>query len=215
MPLHWRWFQEDKTMPQINHHSGKANAVGLPARWLAHSSNILLLTVALLLPSLAACNDKPVETTGTTITGLDHLAEHLSIQNFWVNSTAGQQAGRGGSQVCCVSIPEVWQPGLKVNVKWAVTNWKRRAYTKYEKNVPVEHCKEAYPGRLWIHFLADGEVRAVSCDVGPGFYEKNAEYPGPQPLSNLPKKQPWEVYPKAPGEPLFLEIPNAMEDDKK
>jgi hypothetical protein len=177
--------------------------------------NALLLVLTLLLPTLAACNDKPVKTTGVSMTGLDHLAEHLSIQDFWVNDIAGQQAGGGGRQVCCAIIPAVWQPGTKLTVKWAVTNWKRRAYSMYEKEVTLEQCTEPYPGRFWVHFLADGNVRAISCDTGPGFYEKNVEYPGPQPLTILPKKQPWTDYKRKPGEPEFTEVPNAMENDKK
>lgn len=179
------------------------------------TTNTLLVVLTLLMPMLASCQDKVVKTTGVSMTGIDHLTEHLSIQDFWVNDRAGQQAGKGGSQVCCAMIPQVWQPGFTVNVKWGVTNWKRRVFSMYEKQVTVEHCKEAYPGSLWVHFLANGEVRAVSCDIGPGFYEKNVEYPGPQPLSDLPKKKPWTDYKRKPGEPEFTEVKNAMEDDKK
>jgi Protein of unknown function (DUF3304) len=163
--------------------------------------------------TLQACRaqDK-TESIPVTITGLDHLAEHLSIQDFWVNGTGGHQAGKGGSQVCCVSLPDKWQPSLQVKVRWGVTNWKRRVYTMYEKTVSLESCKDAYPGRLWVHFLADGKVRAISCDVGPSFYAQNAEYPGPQPLSQLPQKRPWTDYKRKAEEPEFAEVANAMED---
>ncbi len=171
---------------------------------------VLLLLLVLLMSTLAACNDKPVKTTGVSITGLDHLAEHLSIQDFWVNDTAGQQAGKGGSQVCCVSIPSVWQPGIKVNVKWDVTNWKRRVYTAYERTVEIEKYDEV--GTLYIHFLRDGSVRAVTSNYaawGSGGY-----YPGPS-YDTVLKKQPWTDYKSKPGQPEFTEAKNAMEDDKK
>jgi hypothetical protein len=182
----------------------------LKKRLMNYFKAALLLVAALLLPSLAACEGKPVKTTGTTITGLDHLAEHLSIQDFWVNNTAGQQAGKGGRQVCCVSIPEVWQPGLKVNVKWDVTNWKRRVYTTYERTIEVEKYDEV--GALYIHFLRDGSVKAVSSNYaawGTGGY-----YPGPS-YDTVLNKKPWTDYKRKPDEPEFTEVKNAMEDDKK
>ena len=170
----------------------------------------LLVLLALLLPTLAACSDKAVKTTGVSITGLDHLAEHLSIQDFWVDGTAGQQAGHGGRQVCCATIPSKWQPGTKVNVQWGVTNWKRRVYTMYERVVEVEKYDEV--GSLYIHFLRDGSVRAVSSNDaawGSGGY-----YPGPS-YDTVLEKQPWKDYKRKPDEPEFTEVPNAMEDEKK
>jgi hypothetical protein len=170
--------------------------------------NALLLVLTLLLPTLAACNDKPVKTTGVSMTGLDHLAEHLSIQNFYVNDNPGQQAGKGGRQVCCASIPAVWQPGTKLNVKWSVTNWKRRVFSKYERDVEIE--KYDSPAGLYVHFLRDGSVKVLSYD---GYPEKPG-YPGPS-YDTVLNKKPWTDYKGPADEPLFVQVPNAMEDDKK
>lgn len=179
------------------------------AGWCRH------LLAAVLAMALAACQAKPTEeTVGVGLTGLDHLAEHLSIQDFSVNGTHGHQAGRGGSTVCCVRLPAAWRPGLTVRVSWAVTNWKRRVYTEFERDVALEMCSGP-TGRLWVHFLGDGSVRAVSCDVGPGLWHPNPEYPGPQPLADvLSRKQPWEDYAVAPDEPEFTQVGDAMEDRK-
>ena len=98
------------------------------------------LILCLVLGPLTACNAKD-ETIGVTMTGIDHLAEHLSIQNFWVNGAAGQQAGQGGSTVCCATIPVASGRQDTVKVRWAVTNWKRRVYGYYEREVPLERCK--------------------------------------------------------------------------
>lgn len=69
-----------------------------------------LLRTAFLLatagaPWLAGCQAlAPQErTVGVTLTGLDHLDAHLSIQNFWVNGSAGHQAGKGGGR--CAAWP--------------------------------------------------------------------------------------------------------------
>jgi Protein of unknown function (DUF3304) len=158
--------------------------------------------------TLQACRaqDK-TESIPVTITGLDHLAEHLSIQDFWVNGTGGHQAGKGGSQVCCVSLPDKWQPNLQVKVRWGVTNWKRRVYTMYEKMVPVDTYGEV--GNVYVHFLRDGAVRVVSSNYaawGSGGY-----YPGPS-YDDVLKKRPWTDYKRKPDEPEFAEVANAMED---
>jgi hypothetical protein len=189
----------------------------LSPRWCAsaraHRASLgAWLTWLLLVFALTACRaDAVEESVGVGLTGLDHLAEHLSIQDFSANGTHGHQAGRGGSTVCCLSLPLEWRPGSTVKVQWAVTNWKRRVYSEHEADVPLEKC-DGPTGRLWVHFLADGRVRAITCDVGPGLWERNLEYPGPQPLATvLVRKQPWKDYQRQPGEPEFPKVDNAME----
>ena len=149
------------------------------------------------------------EPLGVTITGLDHLAEHLSIQDFWVNGTGGHQAGKGGSQVCCVSIPGRWRPGLKVQVRWAVTNWKRRVYGYYERSVDLEPYDDEV-GQLWVHFLHDGSVRAVVSMYAA--WGRDGYYPGPSYETVLQGKQPWEDLARRPDEPLFTEVADPMKD---
>lgn len=174
----------------------------------------LLATVLLLQVSACTAVGRGEE-LGVPITGIDHLAEHLSIQDFWVNGVAGQQAGRGGRQVCCVSLSSPWKAGQTVKVAWAVTNWKRRVFAMYEGEVVLENC-DAPMGRVWVHFLADGAVRAITCDIGPGLWEPNVEYPGPQPLATaLSKKQPWTDYKRKAEEPEFVEVRDAMDGDGK
>ena len=146
---------------------------------------------------------------GVTITGLDHLAEHLSIQDFWVNGTGGHQAGKGGRQVCCVSIPGRWRPGLTVQVRWAVTNWKRRVYGYYERSVELEPYDDEV-GQLWVHFLGDGSVRAVVSMYAA--WGRDGYYPGPSYDTVLTNKQPWRDYQGAPDEPLFPEVADPMKD---
>jgi Protein of unknown function (DUF3304) len=168
---------------------------------------VLWLSASLCMGfTLSACRaqDK-TESIPTTITGLDHLAEHLSIQDFWVNGTGGHQAGKGGSQVCCVSLPDKWQPNLQVKVRWGVTNWKRRVFTMYERVVPVE--KYAEVGFVYVHFLHDGTLKVFSVNA----YPEKPGYPGPS-YDDVLKKRPWTDYKRKPDEPEFAEVTNAMED---
>ncbi|WP_200949054.1 DUF3304 domain-containing protein [Frateuria sp. Soil773] len=127
----------------------------------------------------------PDATIGVGLTGIDHLADHVSIQNFWVDGVNGAQAGKGGSTVCCVVIPLKWRPGLKAVVRWNVTNWRDCKWESRERRVPVE--RYAKPGQVWVHFLANGSVRVISSDEGP----RSPTYPGPPDV--IPDKEPWKT----------------------
>ena len=109
------------------------------------------------------------------------------MQNFWVQNYWGGPAGKGGRTACCAILPRKWQKGMKVHVEWHVTNWRDQSSQTYERDVPVEPYDEV--GQLWVHFMRDGSVRAVSSDEGP----RSPTYPGPHDV--IPRKQPWADYP--------------------
>jgi hypothetical protein len=141
-----------------------------------------------LMTALTACQSMGKEPTfGADLTGIDHLADHLSVSNFSVNGTGGFQAGKGGSNVCCAVLPEKWHPGLTAHVKWDVSDWKHGGGRSYEADVPVDQYAKV--GHLWVHFLANGSVRIVMSDIGP----YAPDYPGPH--DPIPRKQPWYMYP--------------------
>ncbi|GAA3927251.1 hypothetical protein GCM10022229_21720 [Luteimonas lutimaris] len=146
------------------------------------------------------------EMVGVGITGIDHLPDHLSIQDFWVNGYNAAQAGKGGSTVCCAMLPARWRPGLTVQVRWGITNWRDKTYSMHEATVPVEHYDEV--GRLWVHFLKDGSVRVVSSNLAA--WKQHADYPGPH--DPIPQKEPWKMYPRSEGEPLFREVEDASKE---
>jgi Protein of unknown function (DUF3304) len=125
-------------------------------------------------------------TIALAMTGIDHLPDHVSIQNFWVDGHSGAQAGKGGSSVCCVRVPNIWRPGLKVTVRWGILNWRDWTGDEYETVVEVEPYKEI--DRFFVHFLPDGSVRAVVSEDGPS----SPDYIGPR--VPIPPKKPWDVY---------------------
>src|SRR5574343_1314359 len=167
-------------------------------RRLFNGAGLLLWLPLLGMQAGCVRAEDAVEPVGVTITGLDHLAEHLSIQDFWVNGTGGHQAGKGGSQVCCVSLPRHWKKGTWIKVRWAVTNWKRRVYGYHEALVEVEPYDDEI-GQLWDQFLPDGAVRAVVSMYAA--WGRDGYYPGPSYDTVLTRKQPWEDYQRRPGEP--------------
>ena len=135
-------------------------------------------------PALLSARDG--EGVPLTLTGIDHLADHVSVQDFSVNGTSGAQAGKGGREVCCVSVPTRWRPGLAVDVRWEVLNWRDRSAGFYRASVELERYTE--PGRLYVHFLPDGTVRVVTSMKGP----RSPDYPGPR--EAIPQKHPWDEY---------------------
>ena len=144
------------------------------------------------LLALAACgHSQDVPTTGVGLTGIDHLADHLSVQEFSVDGTSGAQAGKGGRTVCCVSLPTHWQPGMTVKVKWNVTNWRDCTGEEHEAVVPVEKYDEA--AHMYVHFFPGNKVRVISSN----YYPEGANYPESKyPIKDpIPQKEPWKVYP--------------------
>jgi hypothetical protein len=141
----------------------------------------LALAVLLLGPLvLAGCEE---QTTGVPITGLDHL----SVSQFYVDGYSAFQAGTGGSTVCCAVLPKRWRPDLTVEIRWNVTNWRDCDGNDYVRRVPVERYDQV--GALYVHFLADGNVRVVSSNYWP----EASRYPGPH--DPIPSKRPWNIYP--------------------
>lgn len=167
-----------------------------------HFAAASLLAASLLLGCAAAAKE---ETYGPGITGLDHLPEHLSVQDFWVDGHAGHQAGKGGSKVCCAELPTQWRPGLTVKVRWEVTNWPARVYSIHERVVPVEKYDE--PGALYVHFLPENSVQVIVSNIYPEHIET---YPGPS-YATVLKKQPWKTYKsiRSPDDPRSQEVPDA------
>ena len=144
---------------------------------------VLLMGACEAQPQSSATGDK----TGVGITGLDHLADHLSVQEFSVDGYKAAQAGKGGRTVCCAMLPAAWRPDLSVRVDWVEQNWRDCSYRERHRQVPVDRYEET--GQLWVHFLADDTIRVVVSNPGPG----NPAYPGPQ--DPIPQKYPWHTYP--------------------
>ncbi|WP_066092784.1 DUF3304 domain-containing protein [Xanthomonas massiliensis] len=126
------------------------------------------------------------EKIGVGITGIDHLADHLSVQEFSVDGYRAGRAGGGGGTVCCAMLPAKWRPGLSVEIRWNVTNWRDCDGQEFVRQVPVEKYDEI--GTLWVHFLTNGNVRVIVSNPGPG----NPKYMGPH--DSIPRKRPWQEY---------------------
>lgn len=154
------------------------------ARKLQRIPRCAAFALVLLATSLVAGCEEP--TIGVPITGIDHLPEHMSVQRFYVDGYDASRAGAGGRTVCCALLPRRWRPDLAVEIRWNVTNWRDCDWMQHVRRVPVERYEEV--GSLYVHFLADGNVRAVSSNYWP----EASRYPGPH--DRIPSKEPWRTY---------------------
>ncbi|GJI93810.1 hypothetical protein RugamoR57_05280 [Duganella caerulea] len=77
--------------------------------------------------------------------------------------------GVGGAEICCISIPRVWYPGMKVLVRWDMPVGHQHIVKK--KIVEVE--KYETTGSVFMHFFPNDEVRVV---VSP-FEPSSPEHP--------------------------------------
>lgn len=73
----------------------------------------------------------------------------------------------GVPYVCCTSLPNKWQPDMKVVVRWkrGSANTKSNALLNIEKIVPVE--KYDFPSGVYLHFFPNDEVRVVVSRFSP------------------------------------------------
>lgn len=150
------------------------------SRFFTVSAAALILAVVLFL-IFKSTREKY---TVVAVTGIHHLGTGYSISSFYLNDGFQGNISRegGGGVMCCASIPIKWRPGISVDVRWAVADWraeieKEISKGNYHSIRLVEVCRasvtiEKYlaPGRLYIHFFPHGRVRVVSSDVGPENY---------------------------------------------
>lgn len=153
-------------------------------------STILVLLISLWANNSHAMGERVVM-EGVSMTGVDHLADHLSVQDFWVDGRHGFQAGKGGSVVCCARMPLKWTAATSIEVRWEVANWREGTWRCFRRRVLLDRYAEL--GALFVHFLPDGSVRAVVSNYAPW----SPVYKGPR--TPIPQKAPWDHYPMPPA----------------
>ncbi|WP_425129808.1 DUF3304 domain-containing protein [Burkholderia vietnamiensis] len=101
--------------------------------------------------------------------------------NVWPAGSDGKPSG-GGKETCCSDVPVVWQPDLRLTVRWLAyrkqdhtTNWYKA------ENVRIAKYGEVMGG-LWAVFLPGDRVRIMVADGQRG----GANDPGIRPQDNDP-----------------------------
>jgi hypothetical protein len=80
----------------------------------------------------------------------------------------------GIANICCVTVPRKWRPGLKFLVGWDMPIGAKHVYK--QKIVEVEKYDE--PGSVYLHFFPDDQVRIVVTS----WYGGAQEHPIPPPV---------------------------------
>jgi hypothetical protein len=164
---------------------------------------------------LAACNAQVSETDKqptadsnfftarhSTVSAIHHLGRGHHIGEFSIDGKACGNAGSpeknsGSDTMCSIPLPEKWRPGIKMKVKWAVTNWnedltglqKGNAGKWYEAEAELERFTTNYGTE--VHFFPNGVVRIVPNLYGPP--DSDTEPNQTPPLAEMPiYPPPWE-----------------------
>ncbi|MBN7870461.1 DUF3304 domain-containing protein [Pseudomonas aeruginosa] len=148
---------------------------------------------------LTGCSAGSSENIPTPIEGYNHTS--AAINGFTVNGSGGSNFGPhlgGGSQTCCISLPEKWRPGMTVVVEWekdpnpgASRFWPQPRYSDAWRKAAIEHrahytrhreVVEVPPyddiGAIDVHFLPCDQVEIVVALFGYG----HPQYPFNEPL---------------------------------
>lgn len=121
----------------------------------------------LLVIQLTACapfiskNKSQVEEPGTygaQVGIVNHTDRY--IYSTYVGDGLGGHAdaySNGVANMCCITVPDEWHPGLSLKVSWDMPI--KGVHTYKEKVVQVEKYDE--PGSVYLHFFPDDQVRIV------------------------------------------------------
>lgn len=129
--------------------------------------NARRIAICLLLAgTLAACVDQDAPRASMTLNlvGYNHMAD--GIANFDVQIKGGSKTGGGfldagsggGGMICCISVPEKWQPGLAAQVNAEAYSNSGEKY-QIAKQMFIPQYAPDQAGHVSVHFLCNGEIK--------------------------------------------------------
>ncbi len=71
----------------------------------------------------------------------------------------------GGAQACCLNLPAVWRPGLKVRLEWNETD-RKTSYETRTKDLEIPRYER--PANVYVVFYPGHEVEVVASEGEPG-----------------------------------------------
>ncbi|WP_082565283.1 DUF3304 domain-containing protein [Duganella sp. Root1480D1] len=134
---------------------------------------------------IVGCSSQPakdISSYGASVGIVNHTGKF--IHSASVNGGAGghmEAWGAGAANVCCVSVPRVWSPGMKLLVRWDMPEGSVHVY----KQALVEVEKYDETGSVYIHVLPDDVVRVVVSNYD-GWSSKHPIPPPKKPNKQLP-----------------------------
>ena len=72
----------------------------------------------------------------------------------------------GGAKNCCVSLPQVWKPGMKLLLEWQEGDFERTYPERYSKELEIPRYEQ--PADLYVVFYPQHDVELVVSFGEPG-----------------------------------------------
>lgn len=137
-----------------------------PIRCFVVLGGLFLLCKAIINYSTVE-DSRPVSMFSVHHLGHDHLIDRFYVNKSIMDSVG--EGGGGGSRMCCVNLPDKWNPRLSAEVRWEVHKLIRSSdkdapktaelVGMYKAQVPIEIYDK--PSLFWVHFYPGGKVRIV------------------------------------------------------
>ena len=106
----------------------------------------------------------------------------------------------GGEKGCCLSLPRIWRPGIKVRLAWQESDRQRTYPEKYARDLEIP--RYTTPADLYVVFSAPHEVELVVSQAEPGHPDWQGSI----------KKPPWEQCVQTYGrKPCFAALPKMFD----
>ncbi len=135
---------------------------------------------------LNACSFQE-EQVGLSIVGYNHTTDR-SIYHFSVNGNMGAGPGPrsgGGGFSCCVNLPKVWHPGIKVKIEWEYQGGDILPPPPPDQVVEIEVPKYGPEdlSRFAVHFFPDHKVKVLvnNKDIDRPNYPPELRWDAPTP----------------------------------
>ncbi|MEJ6330204.1 DUF3304 domain-containing protein [Stenotrophomonas maltophilia] len=95
------------------------------------------------------------------------------LGKVFINDTWGggmQPRASSNGRTCCVTLPRLWHPGLKVTVAYRTsTMFLKDPYSYVERDVVVPPYKPFLGGVIYFMYFPDDQVRVVATPYEPGY----------------------------------------------
>ncbi|MBA0364317.1 DUF3304 domain-containing protein [Stenotrophomonas maltophilia] len=90
------------------------------------------------------------------------------INNAWAGGMEPRASGNAAT--CCVTLPRLWHPGLKVTVAYRTSSMFIKDPRSYvERDVPVARYRPFLDGFIYFMYFPNDQVRVVATPYFPGY----------------------------------------------
>jgi hypothetical protein len=90
------------------------------------------------------------------------------INDVWAGGMEPRSSGNAAT--CCVTLPRLWHPGLKVTVAYRTSSMFLKDPQSYvEKDILVAPYKPFLDGFIYFMYFPDDQVRVVATPYFPGY----------------------------------------------